>query len=79
MSPATLTAAPASPAASASRITRIRPTRRPRLRAVSLPSAKTSSSLVSSSTPARHTAPTAAAGPTRAMVTLPSPPTRKSE
>ena len=78
-SPAKLTAAPASAAATASRITRVRLAFMPRLEAVSAPSVSTSSSLVSESAAASETAIITAGIASRCIVRLASEPMRKSE
>lgn len=79
MSPAKLTAAPASAAASASSSTRIRPVLSPRLCAVSCPSMSTSSSFVSVKSSASAMSTTQNAGAMRGIVRLARLPMRKSE
>ena len=79
MSPAKLTAAPASAAASASNMTRIRPVLTPRLCAVSWPSMSTSSSFVRVKSSASAQSATQKAGVMRCIVRFARLPIRKSE
>ena len=77
--PEKLTAAPASAAETASNTTRIRPAFSPRLRAVSPPSIRTSSSFVSEKAAMSARAVTTAGAARRSSVRLASEPMRKSE